>query len=78
MTGQAGETVKQSAGMSAGLTRRCYMQKPGTKAQKSGQYERYNRIGKPTGKEVTVTKGEPLPPTPKKGQSYKLVDKTKH
>lgn len=52
--------------------------KSGQTAPKSGQYERVNRIGNPTGKEVTVTRGEPLPPTPKKGQSYRLVDKTKH
>ncbi len=31
-----------------------------------------------TGNEVTSVKGEPLPPTPKSGQRYVLVDKTKH
>ena len=46
---------------------------PGTIAPTSGQY-RNNQ----TKTEVTVTKGEPLPPTPKKGQDYDLVDKTKH
>jgi len=30
------------------------------------------------GPERTVTKGEPLPPTPKPGQGYKLVDPTKN
>jgi hypothetical protein len=30
------------------------------------------------GTEVTVTKGETLPPTPKPGQGFILVDKTKH
>jgi hypothetical protein len=47
--------------------------KPGTPAPKSGQY-------KPTagGNEITAIKGKPLPPTPKAGQSWKLVDPTKH
>jgi len=45
----------------------------GEKAPKSGQY-RNNR----TRTEVTVTQGEPLPPTPGKGQRYTLVDPTKH
>jgi hypothetical protein len=46
---------------------------PGEKAPVSGQYQN------PTTKtEVTVVKGEPLPPTPGKGQGYKLVDPTKH
>ena len=46
---------------------------PGTKADKSGQYQNTT-----TKTEVTVTKGEPLPPTPGAGQKYKLVDPTKH
>jgi hypothetical protein len=46
---------------------------PGTKASTSGQYKNTT-----TKTEVTVTKGEPLPPTPKSGQGYKLVDPTKH
>ena len=47
--------------------------KPGEKAIKSGQYKNIK-----TGREVTSTKGEPLPPTPEKGQKYRLVDPTKH
>lgn len=46
---------------------------PGKRAEKSGQY---GVIG--TSREVTVTKGEPLPPTQKKGERYRLVDATKH
>ena len=46
---------------------------PGEKAPKSGQYKNIK-----TGNEVTVTQGEPLPPTPKKYQKYILVDPTKH
>lgn len=52
--------------------------KPGQKAPDSGQYATYNTKGNPTGQEITATKGEPLPPTPKKNYSYKLADKTKH
>lgn len=47
--------------------------KPGEVAPTSGQYK-----NTATNSEVTVTKGEPLPPTPKKGQTYIVVDKTKH
>ena len=47
--------------------------KPGQTAPKSGQYRNTT-----TKHEVTVTKGEPLPPTPKAGQEYTLVDATKH
>ena len=47
--------------------------KPGSPAPKSGQYQ-----NTATKNEVTATKGTPLPPTPKAGQGYKLVDPTKH
>lgn len=47
--------------------------KPGEISPHSGQYK-----NEKTGYEVTVVKGEPFPPTPEKGQSYKLVDRTKH
>ena len=51
--------------------------KPGTKASASGQYREVGpRGGK--GREVTVTKGEPLPPSTQKGSTYKLVDRTKN
>jgi hypothetical protein len=53
-------------------------QKPGETARRSGQYEIVGPRGGGTGNERTVTKGEPLPPTPKPGQGYKLVDPTKH
>lgn len=46
---------------------------PGTIADRSGQYQNTT-----TKREVTVTRGEPLPPTPKRGQDYNLVDPTKH
>jgi hypothetical protein len=46
---------------------------PGTPAPRSGQYRNTT-----TGNEVTTTRGEPLPPTPKPRQGYVLVDPTKH
>ena len=52
--------------------------KPGEKAPKSGQYEIVGPRGGSTGKERTVTKGEPMPPTPKPGQGYTLVDPSKN
>lgn len=52
--------------------------KPGQKASRSGQYEITGPRGGKTGEERTVVRGEPLPPTPEKGQQYKLVDPTKH
>ena len=47
--------------------------KPGDEAPRSGQYRNTT-----TGHEVTVVRGEPLPPTPKSGQRYTLVDPTRH
>lgn len=47
--------------------------RPGERAPKSGQYKNIK-----TKTEVTVTRGEPLPPTPKKDQKYILIDPTKH
>ena len=51
--------------------------KPGHIAPRSGQYQIIGpRGGK--GAERTVTKGEPMPPTPKSGQRFVLADPTKH
>jgi hypothetical protein len=52
--------------------------KPGQTTQRSGQYEIIGPRGGGTGKERTVTRGEPLLPTPKPHQTYKLVDPTKN
>ena len=52
--------------------------KPGQIAKTSGQYGLFGPRGGDTGKERTVTRGEPLPPTPKSGMTYKLNDPTKH
>ena len=50
----------------------------GEKAPKSGQYPIVGPRGGPTGEERTVTRGEPFPPTPEKGQGYGPPDLTKH
>jgi len=47
--------------------------RPGEIAPTSGQYRNTS-----TGYEVTVTAGEPFPPTPQAGQVYVLVDRTRH
>lgn len=52
--------------------------KPGQNAPRSGQYEIVGRRGGGTGQERTVVRNEPLPPTPKPGQGYRLVDPTKN
>ena len=52
--------------------------KPGTAATRSGQYEIVGPRGGRTGEERTVTRGEPLPPTPKPGMGYKMADPTKN
>jgi hypothetical protein len=54
------------------------IQKPGETATRSGQYALVNQKGQKVGSEATVTKGEPLPPTPKPNMGYILVDPTKH
>ena len=52
--------------------------RPGTIATRSGQYEQIGPRGGHTGEERTVTRGEPLPPTPRPGMGYRLADPTKH
>jgi hypothetical protein len=49
---------------------------PGTLAPASGQYEIIGPRGGQTGVERTVVRGEPLPPTPSAGETYRLVDRT--
>jgi hypothetical protein len=52
--------------------------KPGEKAPASGQYPLVGPRGGDQGREVTVVKNEPFPPTPKPGRGYGTPDKTKH
>lgn len=52
--------------------------KPGQDAPKSGQYAVVGPRGGKQGPEVTAVKGKTMPPTPKSGQGYVLVDPTKN
>lgn len=51
---------------------------PGTKAPASAQYEIVGPRGGRTGEERTVVRGEPLPPTPAAGQTYRIADRTRN
>ena len=52
--------------------------KPGQKAPASGQYQEIGPRGGKTNHEVTVVKGEPMPPTREKGRSYQISDRSKN
>lgn len=52
--------------------------KPGEIADRSGQYKVIGPRGADRECEVTVTRGEPLPPTQEKGERYQLADPTRH
>jgi hypothetical protein len=52
--------------------------KPGTRAPASAQYEIVGPRGGRTGQERTVTRNEPLPPTPQPGQGYRIADRTRN
>lgn len=58
------------------MTRQRY--KSGEEVPHSGQYGVLGPRGGDLNKEVTVTKGEPFPPTQARGQRYVLNDPTKH
>jgi hypothetical protein len=51
--------------------------KPGNKAPASGQYQQIGPKGG-KGNEVTVSKGESMPPTTKPGSTFTLVDPSKN
>ncbi len=52
--------------------------RPGTKAEVSGQYKVATASGKVAGSEYTIAKGDTFPATPRPGQSFRLVDRSKH
>lgn len=52
--------------------------KPGQTAPASAQYKIIGPRGGDTGRERTVVKGEPLPPPPRPGQSYRIADRTRN
>ena len=51
--------------------------RPGAKVPRSGQYQQTGPR-RAQDKEVTSVKGERLPPTPRRGMTYTLVDATKN
>jgi hypothetical protein len=52
--------------------------KPGAPVPKSGQAIIVDVNGKPIGIERTVVEGKIFPPTKAKGQTWEMVDLTKH
>jgi hypothetical protein len=52
--------------------------RPGEKAPQSGQYEELGPRGGRTGHEVTISKGERVPPTRQPGGAFTIVDPTKN
>jgi hypothetical protein len=60
------------------MARHSSTQKPGTPAPNSGLYDIVGPKGGDTGKQVTGVEGHRLPPTPKPGQSFKLVTPAKN
>jgi hypothetical protein len=52
--------------------------KPGERVPQSGQAKIVGpRGGKTSESERTIVEGEPFPPTPRKGQQYRIVDPSK-
>ena len=51
---------------------------PGKPAPRSGIYEQVGRRGGRTGEQADSTRGKPLPPTEKPGNTWVLVDTAKH
>lgn len=52
--------------------------RPGQETPQSGQYVEVGPRGGKLGNETTSVKGKPLPPTSSSGNSWQLVDPTKH
>lgn len=52
--------------------------RPGQEVPASGQYPVLGPRGGDEGREVTLVRGEPFPPTPRPGMGYGTPDRTKH
>lgn len=52
--------------------------KPGQIAPTSGRYGLYGPRGGDLHREITITRGQPMPPTARPGQTYRIDDVTKH
>ena len=48
--------------------------RPGEKAPRSGKYEIRGPRGASAGKELSSTRGKPLPPTPKAGHGITIIE----
>jgi len=48
--------------------------RPGEKAPRSGEYEIRGPRGANAGKELSSTRGKPLPPTPKAGHGLTIIE----
>jgi hypothetical protein len=73
-----GEAPLEGAGKGITMTsKRQTVFKPGETAPASGQYQELGPRGGP-GREVTVVRGETLPPTTRAGSTYILVDPSKN
>ena len=51
---------------------------PGTPAPRSGIYEQVGPRGGHTGEQADSTRGNPLPPTDRKGQEWRLAKPAHH
>ena len=54
------------------------VEKPGTPTPRSGLYDEVGSRGGKTGSQCDSTKGNPLPPTTKSGNGWKLNTPAKH
>ena len=52
--------------------------KPGTPTPHSGLYERLGPRGAHTGEQASSTKGNPLPPAQKPGETWRLAEPAHH
>jgi hypothetical protein len=52
--------------------------KPGSTTPESGIYEKVGPRGGKTSEQATSTRGNPLPPTEKAGETWKLVEPAHH
>lgn len=52
--------------------------KPGTETPQSGLYTKLGPRGGDTGEQIPSTRGNPLPPTDKPGETWKLTQPAHH
>lgn len=52
--------------------------KPGTPTPRSGLYDKIGPRGGDTGEQVSSTRGKPLPPTDRRGETWRLAEPAHH